>query len=34
MEFLVCLWHFLKPLVDDVTDMILLSATFKDGGGF
>ncbi|CAM9912369.1 unnamed protein product [Laminaria digitata] len=32
-DFLVSLWHFLLPVIDDVTDVILLSATFKDGGG-
>lgn len=33
MEFLVSLWHFLLPVIDDVTDVILLWATFKDRGG-
>lgn len=33
VEFLVSLWHFLLPVIDDITDVILLSATFKDRGG-
>lgn len=33
MEFLVSLWHFLLPVIDDITDVFLLSATFNDRGG-
>ena len=33
VEFLVALWHFLVPIFDDVTDVILLVATFEDRGG-
>ncbi|CAM9532839.1 unnamed protein product [Scytosiphon promiscuus] len=33
VDFLVSLWHFLLPIFDDVTDVILLLATFKDGRG-
>ncbi|CAN0519177.1 unnamed protein product [Ectocarpus sp. 12 AP-2014] len=33
VEFLVSLWHFLLPVIDDVTDVILLWTTFKDRGG-
>lgn len=33
MKMLVALWHFFVPVVDDVTDVILLWATFEDRGG-
>lgn len=33
LEFLVALWHFLLPIIDDITDVILLHATFKDREG-
>lgn len=33
LEVLVALWHFLLPVVDDVTDVILLWATFNNRGG-
>ncbi|CAM9610732.1 unnamed protein product [Scytosiphon promiscuus] len=33
VELLVSLWHFLVPILDDVTDLILLMATFEDRGG-
>eukprot|EP00752_Nemacystus_decipiens_P018773 g16831.t2 len=33
VDFLVALWHFLVPVFDDVTDVILLIATFEDRGG-
>lgn len=33
VDFLVSLWHFLIPIFDDVTDVVLLSATFEDRGG-
>lgn len=33
VEFLVALWHFLLPIIDDITDVILLWATFEGGGG-
>ena len=34
VDFLVALWHFLIPIFDDVTDLILLAETFEDGGAF
>ena len=33
VQLLVSLWHFLLPIIDDVTDVVLLSATSKDRGG-
>ena len=33
VDFLVALWHFLIPIFDDVTDVILLIGTFEDRGG-
>ncbi|CAM9664166.1 unnamed protein product [Ectocarpus sp. 12 AP-2014] len=33
VEFMVALWHFLLPIIDDITDVILLWATFEGGGG-
>ncbi|CAN0516446.1 unnamed protein product [Ectocarpus sp. 12 AP-2014] len=33
VDFLVSLWHFLLPVIDDVTDVLLLSATLEDRGG-
>lgn len=33
VDFLVALWHFLIPIFDDVTDVILLIDTFEDRGG-
>ena len=33
VDFLVALWHFLIPIFDDVTDVILLVATFEGRGG-
>lgn len=32
VDFLADLWHFLVPIVDDITDVILLFATYEDGG--
>jgi len=33
VDFLVALWHFLIPIFDDITDVILLFATFDDRRG-
>ena len=33
VDFLVALWHFLIPIFDDVTDVILLIDTLEDRGG-
>lgn len=33
VEFLVALWHFLVPIFDDITDVLLLLATFENRGG-
>lgn len=32
VDFLVALWHFFLPVLDDITDVILLLATFEDRG--
>ncbi|CAM9610681.1 unnamed protein product [Scytosiphon promiscuus] len=33
VEFVISLWHFVVPILDDYTDLLLLIATFEDRGG-